>query len=312
MTPLSEKIIREYMVRKTGKQKKAFRDMLIGELNAQGVDAREEKGNDLFRSVNVVAGDPDNAHMIFGAHYDTCPRLPFPNFITPRNIWAFIAYQIGMVAVIVAVFVVLVALILKPLEAVSEIAAYIVWLICYFGLLALMMKGPANPKTYNDNTSGVVGLVELMAKMPADVRERCAFVFFDNEEVGVLGSAAFRKLHPACAKETPMVNLDCIGDGDHLMLSASKGFRGDAALYEALKAAFADKGSVMHVEAEKTIYPSDQAGFKVALAIAALKKMKVIGYYMDRIHTPKDTILREDNVERITDGLSETACKYLG
>jgi hypothetical protein len=109
-----------------------------------------------------------------------------------------------------------------------------------------------------------------------------------------------------------MVNLDCIGDGDHLMLSASKKFREEAALYEALQAGFEGKGSVMHVEAEKTIYPSDQAGFKSALAIAALKKMKVIGYYMDRIHTPKDTILREDNVERITDGLRETAKKYLG
>ena len=102
MTPLSHKIIEEYMVRKTGKQKKAFRDMLIAELQAQGLDAREEKGKDLFGSVNVVVGDPDNAHMIFGAHYDTCPRLPFPNFITPRNIWAFLGYQIGVVAIIVA------------------------------------------------------------------------------------------------------------------------------------------------------------------------------------------------------------------
>ena len=88
--------------------------------------------------------------------------------------------------------------------------------------------------------------------------------------------------------------------------------RADEALYTALQEAFSDKGSVMHVEAEKTIYPSDQAGFKASLAIAALKKGKRVGYYMDRIHTVKDTVLREDNVERIADGLSETAQKYFG
>lgn len=311
MTPLSKKIIEEYMVRKTGKQKKAFREMLVQELNAQGLDAHEEKCRDLFGSVNVVVGNPDNAHLIFGAHYDTCPRLPIPNFITPRNIWAFLGYQVFMVAVIVALMGVLTALVLKPLEAISPEAAYFTFMAFYFGMLVLMLKGPANPKTYNDNTSGVVGLVELMAKMPAEVREKCTFVFFDNEEVGVLGSAAFRGMHKEAVKVVPMVNLDCIGDGDHLMLSANKGFRSDEALYTALKESFEDKGSVLHVNAESTIYPSDQAGFKISLAVAALKKMRIIGYYMDRIHTPKDTVLREDNLERITDGLNETAQKYL-
>ena len=57
MTELSRKIIDGYQVRKTGKQKKAFREMLIAELKARGVEAREDADKDWAGSVNVVAGD---------------------------------------------------------------------------------------------------------------------------------------------------------------------------------------------------------------------------------------------------------------
>ena len=39
------------------------------------------------------------------------------------------------------------------------------------------------------------------------------------------------------------------------------------------------------------------------VAVAALKKSKVVGLYMDRIHTPKDTILDEKNVEILVMGM---------
>ena len=49
----------------------------------------------------------------------------------------------------------------------------------------------------------------------------------------------------------------------------------------------------------KAFYPSDQAAFKKTVAVAALKKAPVIGLYMDKIHTPKDTAFDERNIDAL-------------
>ena len=66
----------------------------------------------------MVAGDPDTAKVIFSAHYDTCAALPIPNFITPRNMFFYICYQLLMMTplflVIAAAEAVLLAVIVNP------------------------------------------------------------------------------------------------------------------------------------------------------------------------------------------------------
>ena len=309
MTELSKKIIEQYQVRKTGKQKKAFREMLMHELKQMGMEAREEKYKDLFGSVNVIAGDLEKAEMIFGAHYDTCPRMPFPNFITPKNTLIYFTYQMAIVLVLLLVSTIPAWVVGRFAD---EQAVYLTWYFTYLLLFALMMKGPANPHTMNDNTSGVVTMVEVMAAMPEELRSRCAFVLFDNEELGLVGSGAFRKKHKKQAAETPMVNLDCVGDGEYLLLSASRDFREDEKLYAALKNAFGEGEEILYSEAEKTVYNSDQKKFKKSTVIAALHKRPGIGYYLDRIHTVRDTVLQEENIRRIAAGLAAMAGEYFG
>ena len=309
MTELSRKITGEYLVRKTGRQKKAFREMLVRGLAGMGIEAKEEKYKDLFGSVNVIAGDIEKAEIIFGAHYDTCPRMIFPNFITPKNSPVYYAYQMAIVFALLLIS--LIPAVPVGLRTTGR-EAYLVWYFTYLALFVLMMKGPANPTTMNDNTSGVVTLIELMAAMPEEVRSRCAFVFFDNEELGLMGSGAFKAKHKKQAKETPMVNLDCVGDGEYFLLAASKAFRADDKLMSAVKAAFGEGEEMLYSEAEKTVYPSDQKKFEKSMAMAALHKGPKVGYYMNRIHTPKDTVLKEENADRISAGLSEMARRYLG
>lgn len=308
MTELSQKIIEKYQVRKTGKQKAAFREMLMRELAVRGTEAREEEHKGLFPSINVVVGDPDTAEFIFGAHYDTCPAMFMPNFIVPCNKPVYFAYQMLVVAALLLISIIPAI----PVGLVTDgRGAYLTWYFTYLLLFALMMKGPANPHTMNDNTSGVVALIELMERLPEEIRSRCAFVFFDNEEMHLLGSGAFRKAHGERMNTIPMINLDCVGDGGHLLTVASKAFREDERLYSALKAAFEAGGPVEHVPAEKAMYPSDQKNFKKSMAVAAMHKSNKIGYYLTRIHTTKDTILKEENIGRIAAGLSEMAEEYL-
>lgn len=308
MNRLTETIIREHLVRKTAKQKAAFREALIRGLAEMDVTVHEEgTPKNVFSSVNVVAGDADRAEMIFGAHYDTCPRMPLPNFITPRSWLLFILYQLLLAVVIVLAA----SAVAFPFgRFISPGAGMAVSLIMYFLLLALMLKGPANPTTMNDNTSGVAALIEIMFQMPPEARSRCAFVFFDNEEVGLLGSSAFRKKHGNRLQTVPMINIDCIGDGDTLLLAAAKAFREDEPLRRALENAFEERGPVLSVNQESTAYPSDQAGFKKSLAVAALKQSRLFGYYMDRIHTSRDTVLRADNLARVAEGFCRMTREY--
>ena len=91
MTDVSRKIFEAYQVRKSKKQKADFRDYLCGELEKAGYSPKVEKKGS---SHNVVVGAPERAKLLYTAHYDTCAVLPFPNFITPRNMVFYLLYQL--------------------------------------------------------------------------------------------------------------------------------------------------------------------------------------------------------------------------
>ena len=128
------------------------------------------------------------------------------------------------------------------------------------------------------------------------------FVFFDNEEKGLFGSSAFNKEHKDVMKDKLLINFDCVSDGDYLMLIPDKNHV--AEYEESLKAAFADvtEKTVLIESSKGTHYPSDQRNFKKNIAVAALKKGR-FGLYMDRIHTPRDTVMDEMNISVLKTGI---------
>ena len=49
-------------------------------------------------------------------------------------------------------------------------------------------------------------------------------------------------------------------------------------------------------------YPSDQSSFPCGVGVAALKHSRLLHtLYMDRIHTARDTVCRQENIEYLTD-----------
>ena len=84
MHELSKKILDSYQVRKTKKQKTRFIELLKQELNEE---IMIEEGN-FPKSRNIIVGDLNKCQYILGAHYDTAPVLPIPNFLTPKNFLA--------------------------------------------------------------------------------------------------------------------------------------------------------------------------------------------------------------------------------
>ena len=151
--------------------------------------------------------------------------------------------------------------------------------------------------------NGVIVLCELMATLAESQKRNVAFVFFDHEETGLLGSTLFHKRFKKIMDDKLLINFDCVSDGDHMMVSATKAARNTYA--DQLKAAFlptADK-SILFTNSERTYYPSDQVGFKTAVAVASLKHKRFLGYYMDRIHTSKDTEFDTRNIILLCDSI---------
>lgn len=298
MTELSKTILAEFQVRKSRKQKAAFRDWLCVQLEQAGYTPAVEKG---FAARNVVVGDPEQAQVFFTAHYDTQAVLPIPNFITPRNAFWYTLYQmllVGGMFLIAGAVAGLLLLFRLPVE-VALLVFNVVLLICCWWLI----DGPANKHTVNDNTSGVITLVETALALPAEDRSKVCFVFFDNEEKGMLGSSAFAGKHKQVKKGRLVVNFDCVSDGASIQFFPSRKLKKDTTKIDSLEKAFRSAGA-RQVEVVRGFgfYPSDNAAFKLGAGVCALRKHKVFGWYMSRIHTAKDTVMEEENIELLRDG----------
>jgi hypothetical protein len=144
-------------------------------------------------------------------------------------------------------------------------------------------------------------LVDLLCTLPEEKRDAVALVFFDLEEVGLVGSSAFAKTHKKAMKDRLLMNFDCVSDGTNLLFALRKPAKKFA---PAIESAFPqnDEFSV-EVISKGVFYPSDQMNFPCGVGVAALKCAKWGNLlYMDRIHTPKDTVYREANIVYLTEG----------
>lgn len=264
MEQLRGALLGQHEVRRTAQQKTAFIAWVRAYAEELGVRVTVEESGKVIRSRNIVFGDADKARTIITAHYDTCAWMPTGAVTTP-GCW--------------------------PLLVLTELMQ----LVLLLPMLAIMFFGVSNPHTANDNTSGVLLVLLLMARLKD--RPDVAFVLFDNEETGLWGSQAFMKAHPQAARRF-LLNLDCVGDGDTLLYTGMpRGLRMPQAvrLQRAMETVAPRYGMRTADGAfPKWLYPSDQMLFPRGTALAALKGKKLL--YLNRIHTPRDTVLEERNI----------------
>ena len=303
-TPMD--VFRDFPVRKTKKQKQAFREAVQSYAEQLGYPCTVESGS--LGSRNLVIGNPEQADYLVTAHYDTCARLPIPNFLTPCNFWLFLLWQVVLVLLILGICI-LMGLGVGFLTGSGAIGSWCGYLMIWV-ILALMLIGPANPSNANDNTSGVVTLLEIAKSMPGNQRKKVCFVLFDLEEAGLIGSASYRKAHKSQTDRQMVLNLDCVGDGDYLTLFPTKRLKKDRKRLKSLYKAcgYFGKKSILVHEQGFSFYPSDQANFPWGVGICALNKRgKTL--YLSRIHTKKDTILERTNVNLLRAALITYICR---
>lgn len=295
-------VLTTYPVRKSCKQKQAFRDDVLQYARSLGYEGKVDKGS--FGSQNVIFGDTENVKYLITAHYDTCARLPFPNLVTPCNFWMYMAYQL-LVALLMLIVLFVIAVIATILTE-NAIFSFGIAYLSFFAMFLLMLIGPANKHNVNDNTSGVITVLQTMASLPENARDQVAFILFDLEEAGLIGSSSYQAKHKQETKKQIILNLDCVGVGDTVMLFPTTKLQKDTQKLESLQflVGQAGKKSILFAKRGFQYNPSDHRKFPYGVGMIALKRNRMGVFYCSRIHTAKDTILEKENIELLSDKLS--------
>lgn len=304
MNQYAQRIAREYPVRRKAQEKENMRTYLVGQLRALGYDAAVQ---DCGRAVNVVAGDPERAKLLFAAHYDTPLREPLPQLICPTRPAAYLLYQaltpvLTLAGSFLLSFGVTFALNLPNLT----LPLFIVLLL---GALAYLKYGPSEKQNLNDNTSGVAALLETAEKLTPRYRADVAFVFLDGGSMSMQGAKGFRRRYPS-AKEKPVLCLDCVGSGDELLILPGRGARWDGELLDAINESFenSDRKTCYDKVDGLVFFPGDQRAFRNGVAICAVRRVPGFGRLIRP--TGKDNQIDDENLELLSRGLVKLAAAY--
>lgn len=309
---MQDEILVRYEIRKSNKQKTVFIEYLKDRLAKSGYNPEtdiivEEKGKGLFKSRNIVVGNPTEAEVLFGAHYDTCAWMPFPNFMAPTNPVLFWGYQI-LLTIMIFVSAGLIGFVVGLICGNDSEVAYFSFLIALIVLMIQLMFGFRNKHTANDNTSGIMALTQILENLPEEQRKKVCVIYFDNEEKGLFGSSFFYKKHRKHIKDKMLINFDCVGDGKNIVTMADRKCRADEK-YRLFVDALKKEETEFDVKylcrkMKWMMFPSDQVNFKKGIGVCSLKKSP-LGYYVARIHTYFDTKCREENIAYLTTAMKE-------
>ncbi len=298
----AQEIFDNHPTRFTRKEKAALRSTLRSELKKMGYT--DDEITEINASgINLLVGNP-HAEYMFTAHYDTPGRTGW--MLKTSSLLGQTGANIFLIAIIclLGFIIPFAGLQIFPdasdfeLFASGELAMILILVVM---IISMVVK---NRNNRNDNTSGVLSLLALAEKVAADaeIKNKCCFVFFDNEEWGLLGSAGFAK---HCKKNginldnTKVINFDCVGYGDVLTFASTK----KTDIIDTLAKAFEEKGEKTVTKRSAMIFLSDHANFKNSVMVSFTKKSLTGLLYLPLIHTSNDTVCDVEQINRLTDDI---------
>jgi hypothetical protein len=274
----------KYAKRLSRKQKNNFLKFLQEKLVAFKYKTKITEGRYFFKCKNLEteASEPE---IILGAHYDTPTILPF-----------FLEYIFRIFGHTRQFFLIVGILILMTLIMASvKFFPEIDWLMkalkytIYLSFLSMLIP---NPKNKNDNTSGVAALLILADRFSNDenLKNKVKFIFFDNEELGLLGSM-MQKNHMRNAgidlRKLKFISLDCVGRGEKPVLVYTNKHN---SIIPELEMFFSEDTPAKSIRLP--FYPlSDNYAFSISegVNISWMDKTWIPGgYYIRNIHCPRD------------------------
>ena len=298
---IHEELTRRHPIRRTEEQKHAFRQWAIDRAGQAGYSARVEE-NGRAQIKNVIIGDPDSAAVIFSAHYDTPSRMLIPDMKFPRSIP--VAVCLHMLLVLLGIAISVAVLSLVHLFTPDGYVLFATFVLCYVGLLVLISCGPANRNNANES-SGVAALLQLIAALPEEDRDKCAFILFDGGTKGRTGSKAWAKDHAELAWMRLLVDLDKVGVGDHALLVSSSMARRCTGFNTLEKVLAETPGLTAHFyDGKTTLTGGDSRSFKCGVALMVCEQRPGLGFVIGRIATARDTLCEQRCLDWVVTGLT--------
>lgn len=298
-----DNIRKDYKIRKTKKQKKAFIETVRRFSKSKNYESEvKEDSAKLFVSRNIEVGKIEKAEIILTAHYDTCPRSIFPNELAPLNKKKRFFKWLRQIIIIILIAVL--SVVIGALVFNNYWIAVLLYFISSTIYIFYKFIGIANRNNENDNTSGVVTLLSIMDKIDNESKDKVAFVFFDNEEKGCFGSKHFKKKYKSIIDSKLLINFDCVSEGDNILLVCTKTAM-ESSHFLNLKKCFEDnaesykKKPIFEVSSKARV-SSDHKHFDLSIGVIALLKKKKGTLYLSRIHTNRDTEFDKVNIEYLT------------
>ena len=242
---------------------------------------------------NIVIGDVEEASVVFTAHYDTPMSSLVPNLMFPADKLKGTLFHFAY-PLLLAILSLLVALSVCSLLGLGENYAIVFYFVLYFGIFYCTTRLVINKHNKNDNTSGIATIMSLASEIN---NEKVAFILFDNEEKGLLGSKAYAKANNYQMKNKLVINFDCVGNGDQIIFII-KEMAEKHELYELLKAVTISNEhfDVHHLPFKKCLSNSDYKNFPCGIGVMASSRARIVKFYTGRIHTSRDTVADSENV----------------
>lgn len=166
---------------------------------------------------------------------------------------------------------------------------------------------PKKPYIHDDNNSGVIGLIYLAKLLyEKNCLEKVKFVFTDKEELYLLGAKAFIKDNINTLRNKKIINFDCIGRGNNLLVTSANESSLLNNVYNYL-----NNRNLKPVKFTKS-NSDDQAFAKAGLSAIGISMVNIDSKgnkSLPWIHTSKDT-LNCINIQNIIN-IIETIAEYI-
>ena len=287
-----------FPIRRSKEQKQKFFEYVSNEFE-QDVVKKDLLDN---KHENIVIGDIESASVIITAHYDTPATSLAPNFMMPANKLLTYAYHIGY-PLVLALLSLALAFGIGNFANLDILYILVIYLIIFYAAFFGATRLITNKNNVNDNTSGVATLLSIAKQTNS---KKIAFVLFDNEEKGLLGSKAMNKKYKELLKNKLVVNFDCVANGKEILFIV-KNSAENCLEYELLRKSFASKDgfNVHFLPFKKCASNSDYKSFECGVGVSAYSKGKIFKFITGKIHTNNDTVGDEANIEYLTNATLE-------
>ena len=295
----------KFPVRLKKAQKEAFLDELEQELKLRSYQTERLTVKALLKN-RLLITECEKPKVILLAHIDTPTIAPFW-MSPPFKFLGHTRQYEGLVLLLIIFYAPSLLANFFP-EWAPELKTLTNILLLFFGLSFISLFIP-NPHNREDNTSGVISLLALAdwLKDKPHLRQSVQFAFLDNEELGLLGSTGLRKQwqqqgHPY--QNAAIICLDCVTRGKIPLIVHHKN-EAIARKVAPYVQAHLPQTQVLNL---KYLPLSDNYAFKDLGAIdISFADVSTIpgGYFIPRIHVPKDNDFSVENLIPLLTSLTE-------